>query len=451
MMHIMKPDSNRPRLSLTRRVFYSMFATAVFFLLATLILLTLERRKIITTQRPDDLVAYPPVDFIKLQKGENGPMVHFDDPFMVSFPFPAKKAPGTIRIFIAGESFAMGSPYLTQNSRTPEGGDLPGWLEAIMKDRFPSMRFEVICAAAGAQNSARVLAIVESLVRLEPDIIVTATGNNEGFVPVTSLNENLHLWILYRLMKKTLLHFPEFSERPLFSPQDPNNERLRKYFQDNIRGIDKATRQHGVRLVLCTMPINLKFYLTDPKSPLNDDPVIVRARELQSRGRYPEALDLYRQSANLTFCLRYIAGCYEGMGHYEEATVYYRLAVEQAPRQQTRPSFNKFLRAFTSENRVPLADLETAMERISPHGIPTAEQFLDPCHLTWKGYYEMAGEISNTLAKLDPFPVWAGNIPSADNLIRKYNWNRLMDPSFNEGTRRRLLAATSNSPPNDWK
>src|SRR5262249_38991943 len=53
-----------------------------------------------------------------------------------SFAIPAEKSAGTFRIFIVGESAAQG---------VPEPGYAFGrYLEAMLRDRFPMVRFEVI-------------------------------------------------------------------------------------------------------------------------------------------------------------------------------------------------------------------------------------------------------------------------------------------------------------------
>ena len=66
-------------------------------------------------------------------------------PYPVSIP--QTKAPGTVRIFVFGESAAFGDPQ-------PRFG-LPRMLEAILSLRHPGVRFEVVNAAMTGINSMR--------------------------------------------------------------------------------------------------------------------------------------------------------------------------------------------------------------------------------------------------------------------------------------------------------
>jgi hypothetical protein len=88
---------------------------------------------------------------------------------------PQKKPPGTIRIFVMGESAAFGDPQ-------PDFG-LPRMLEALLSQRFPSGRFEIVNAAMTAINSHAVLPIARECARQNGDIWVIYMGNNEVVGP----------------------------------------------------------------------------------------------------------------------------------------------------------------------------------------------------------------------------------------------------------------------------
>src|ERR1039458_1813867 len=59
-------------------------------------------------------------------------LARWPDPFC----FPAKKSPDTVRIFIFGESAAMGDPQPAYGASR--------YLEVLLRERFPQKKFEVI-------------------------------------------------------------------------------------------------------------------------------------------------------------------------------------------------------------------------------------------------------------------------------------------------------------------
>ena len=96
--------------------------------------------------------------------------------------FPAKKAAGTYRIFVLGESAAMGIPE-------PAFG-LSRMLQVMLRLRFPQTRFEVVNAAMTAINSHVVLPVAQECAGHQADLFVVYMGNNEfvgPFGPATAL------------------------------------------------------------------------------------------------------------------------------------------------------------------------------------------------------------------------------------------------------------------------
>ena len=72
-----------------------------------------------------------------------------------SLRMPAKKAPGTYRIFILGESAALGDPE-------PAFG-VGRYLEVLLRERFPGAKFEVVNVAMTAINSHVAETMIETL------------------------------------------------------------------------------------------------------------------------------------------------------------------------------------------------------------------------------------------------------------------------------------------------
>jgi hypothetical protein len=73
----------------------------------------------------------------------------------------ARKPPGVYRVFVFGESAALGDPR-------PAYG-VSRYVEALLRDRFPQGKFEVVCVAMTAINSHAILPIAKECARLQGD------------------------------------------------------------------------------------------------------------------------------------------------------------------------------------------------------------------------------------------------------------------------------------------
>jgi tetratricopeptide (TPR) repeat protein len=88
--------------------------------------------------------------------------------------FKKEKTPGTFRIFVLGESSALGFPY---NHR----GSFPRMLQYWLERSYPSTNIEVINLAATAINSYALLSYTDEIIGMQPDAILIYTGHNEYY------------------------------------------------------------------------------------------------------------------------------------------------------------------------------------------------------------------------------------------------------------------------------
>ena len=125
---------------------------------------------------------YPTRFFQKTRMGERVVLVEnekfgrrFFPPSLAREPRPLILAPekpaDTIRIFVFGESAAMGDPE-------PAYG-FSRILEVLLRERFPGRRFEVVNVAMTAINSHAILPLARECARLQGDVWVIYMGNNE--------------------------------------------------------------------------------------------------------------------------------------------------------------------------------------------------------------------------------------------------------------------------------
>ena len=88
---------------------------------------------------------------------------------------PATKAPDTLRIFIFGESAAIGDP------RPNYGAGC--YLDVLLAGRYPQAKFEIVNTGVTAINSHAILPIAQECARHQGDLWLIYMGNNEMVGP----------------------------------------------------------------------------------------------------------------------------------------------------------------------------------------------------------------------------------------------------------------------------
>lgn len=117
--------------------------------------------------------------FLKVVKAD-GAEVYETNPVKLSHfnfqSFPARKQPGTFRIFTLGGSTTYGHPWRDSTS-------FSGWLRELLAGLDTSAggprRFEVINAGGISYASYRATRLAAELARFEPDLFVVYNGHNE--------------------------------------------------------------------------------------------------------------------------------------------------------------------------------------------------------------------------------------------------------------------------------
>ena len=183
----------------------------------------------------------------------------------------SRKAPGTQRVFVFGESAAMGDP-------DPAFG-LPRMLQAMLELSFASNRFEVINAAMTAINSHVIREIARDCAPLQGDVWVVYMGNNEVIGPfgggtvfgrqAPSLTFiRMTLWLKrFRVVQliasarqpssarwKGLESFVEHE----VTRDDPRMQKVYANFRENLRDIVELGTESGARVIVSTVGVNLE-------------------------------------------------------------------------------------------------------------------------------------------------------------------------------------------------
>lgn len=193
----------------------------------------------------------------------------------LNFRIARHKAPGTLRVFILGESAAQGVPV-------PAFG-FSQVLRAQLRARYPGRTVEVVDTGIVAINSHVVRQIACEVAGLEPDLVVVYMGNNEVVGPYgpgcAYLPDAPPLWLIRagvaarstrigQLAQTLAAHLSrrrpaEWGGMSMFvnaavSGDDPRLAGVNAAFEENLRAMVGALTSKGVPVVLSTVVANLK-------------------------------------------------------------------------------------------------------------------------------------------------------------------------------------------------
>jgi tetratricopeptide (TPR) repeat protein len=358
--------------------------------------------------------------------------------------FDAKKAPGTYRIFVLGESAAEGVPASAYSfSRI---------LEVMLQERYPGKRFEVINTGTTAINSHVILPIARECAGHEPDLFVVYMGNNEVIGPygpatvLSTYSPNLRAirGTVYLRSTKTgqmlnnlVTAFVPDEKAPAgwggmamflkhrLSIDDPRLPVVYDHFQQNLNDICRAAIGANARVVLSTVGVNLKDsapFASLHRKGLNAGD-LARWDKLYNAGvaaetarNYPQAIATYNSAAKIDdqFAdLRFrLARCYLATGEYAKAKLEYQQARDlDVVRFRTSSQLNNIIRTTAGSEEMKasklleLADTERLFEAQSPYGIPGANLFYEHVHMNFHGNYLIARSVlEKTERYLNPPP-----------------------------------------------
>lgn len=383
-----------------------------------------------------------------------------------SLRMPVQKAPGTYRIFILGESAAMGDPE-------PAFG-AGRYLEVLLRERFPRAKFEVVNVAMTAINSHAILPIARDCARQDGDLWILYLGNNEMVGPfgaATVFGAQAPPWQLIRLnlaiqklrvgqllaeagrkLKGKDSSQASWSGMKMFagnlvSPNDPRKQVVYQNFERNLRDILRAGLDSGAHILLSTVAVNLKdcppfgSLVSSNLSAGDHDRVgqlLVEGNSMSGQGNYAEAMQRYQQaalvdpqSAELEFRL---GNCLLQSTNRSAARVHFQKALDLdcLPfRADTRINtiITEAGRQMASP-RLTLFDAEAAIETNPADTVPGQENFYEHVHLNFDGNYRLARAWAEQVAHLlprsfsdDAGGTWASQ-PICERRLGLSGWDR---------------------------
>ena len=345
----------------------------------------------------------------------------FFPPGMIKTPqayaIPAEKPKGTYRIFVLGESAAMGDP--------DPAYAFSRYLEVMLRQRYPAMRFEVVNTGSVAINSHVLLPIAEGLAKQRPDLFIIYSGNNEvvgPYGPGTALTSGgmsmpvIRSSIFFRstrlgqLLTQMGAQKKEWGGMEMFlDKQVPASSRLMKHvyenFDRNLRDTVEAARSSGARVIVSTVATNVKDcapFASMHREGLGQNEVqswnalVQRGAEFESVRSYPEALKAYLdaakiddQYAELEFR---IARTLWMQGDYAGAKQHFLRARDlDTLRFRADSRINEINRLVgSSATGAELVDAEYVFSKQSPNGAVGSELVYEHVHMTPAGNYLLA-------------------------------------------------------------
>jgi len=367
--------------------------------------------------------------FIKTNRGEPGVLVEnpkfgwrFFPPSVARSPQPLRltmpKPPDTIRVFVFGESAAMGDPE-------PAYG-FARQLERMLQVRHADKKIEVINVAMTGINSHVICEIARDCGPLEGDCWLIYAGNNEVVGPfgagtvfgrqtpnrwVIRANLALKSLRLGQLVLKWLSrsHEPiEWEGMEMFLRQqvrsnDPRLETVYGHFERNIGEIIDRGRNAGAKVIVATMAVNLKDcppFASVHRAGLDATQLsewerqFAAGRQSERAERFGDAAVAYEKAwridpefAEVAF---HRACCDFAQNKYTAAeTNFCRARDLDALRFRADSAINGRIRRVAAQKQVRLIDAEQECA-VGSTSVPGEEIFYDHVHLNFKGNHRVA-------------------------------------------------------------
>ena len=341
----------------------------------------------------------------------------------------------TFRVFVLGESAALGDPK-------PAFG-MPRILEILLQDALPGQRVEVVNAAMTAINSHVIREIADECASRQGDVWVVYAGNNEVIGPygggtvfgkqvparpliaanlawrATRIGQLCESWstqIVPVQEETTAWTGLEMFKDHQLTWSDPRLRKVYQHFEANLDHVVRRGMAAGARVVLATVACNLKdcapFGSVLPSGLPKDQALAwdtqfrqgLAAEEksdpVTALSRYQEAAQMEPAHAELQFR---IARLLLLQGKSAEAKTHFTLARDHdVQRFRADSSENEIIRRVAKNNTRPefgFVDAEQILAEASPQGIPGAELFLEHVHFRFEGNYALARALAPEVLK----------------------------------------------------
>ena len=340
------------------------------------------------------------------------------------YAIPKAKPSGTYRIFVLGESAAMGDPDSAYG--------FSRYLEVMLREKYPAMKFEIVNTGSVAINSHVVLQIAKGLADQHPDLFIIYSGNNEAVGPygpgtmLTSVGMSMPMVrgsIFFRstrigqLITKLGTKKREWRGMEMFMDNQvradsPLMAAAYANYEKNLRDTIEVARRGGAKVIVSTVATNVKDcapFASLHREGLSKDELqswndlIQQGSNLEGAGSYAEALKAYSAAAKIDDShaeLEFrIARTYEAMGDFKSAKEHFDRARDlDTLRFRADSRINEINRAAVQGTGVDLVDAEKVLSDSSRDGIIGSDLVYEHVHMTPEGNYVLARAMFTRIA-----------------------------------------------------
>jgi tetratricopeptide (TPR) repeat protein len=334
--------------------------------------------------------------------------------------FREKKAPGTFRIFVLGESSALGYPYL-------HNGAFPRWLQFRLMSSYPGKNFEVINLSLTAINSITLYDFAKQVIHYQPDAILVYAGHNEYYGalgPASTSYIGRNTYLIRLMLKLKQLRFVQLLSNAYvklrgFSAKRVNlkdnlMERMVSeqkvvwgsvlykdgltQFRNNLHDMFTLFRDNNIPVFISTLASNekdLKPFISELSDTAHakkffqvfDKGVISISKEdtASAEGYFLQSLKI---DSSYALCDYYLGKIAYSNGRFDSARNYFDKARENdCLRFRAPEAINLIIEEETKLfPNVKLVPGEKEFREHSPHGIIGKETILEHLHPNLYGY-----------------------------------------------------------------
>ena len=399
----------------------------------------------------------------------------------------AVKPPGTIRIFIFGESAAMGDPE-------PAYGPAR-YLEAQLREQFPGTNFEVVNVAFTAINSHVIVPIARECAQHDGDLWIIYMGNNEMVGPfgaatvfgrqapplpyvrlataIQRTRTGQLVTTLARKFNRNAAKSTAWGGMQMFlnnqiAPDSPLKENVYRNFQQNLDDIVRAGLGSGAKILLNTVAVNLldcppfaslENNHLSPGDHAQFAKLYSAAQQAEAQSNFVAATQLCAAAAKLVpQCagLQYLWGeCLLAQNNFPAAREHLQLACDDdALPFRTDSRLNAIIRAAGGKSgggQLVLFDAAARLATNNPSGLCGHETFFEHVHFEFGGSYRLGLAWAQQVSSLLPANLprhsqgWASQA-KCDDLLGLSDWNRALVLEHMAG---RMQAPPFSSQPNN--
>jgi tetratricopeptide (TPR) repeat protein len=379
----------------------------------------------------------------------------------------AHKPAGMFRIFIFGESAAMGDPEPAYGAGR--------YMEVLLREKFPGVKIEVVNVAFTAINSHVILPIARECAKHDGDLWIVYMGNNEMVGPFgaatvfgkqaaplpyvrlvlavkrTRVGQLLAAWV--EKFGDHANKAPSWGGMQMFlnneiAPDDPRKETVYQNFKGNLNDILKAGINGRAKIVLNTVAVNLKdsppfasmlnSNLPPGRQAVFED-AMARGRSREVQGDFTGAAQAYEQAAQIqprSADMQYDWGkCLLAQTNLTAAHEHLQRACDDdALPFRTDSKINTAIREAAQKHEgdnLIFLDTATILAANTPANLLGQETFYEHVHFDFDGSYRLgllwAQQAGKLLAagRLSGDDGWAAQ-EQCDQMLGLSDWNRAL-------------------------